>query len=230
MSPLIELKCVNCGSQLVSEILPGQYPAARCPHCKSLFAMPAPAAAPIPRPQVALPKPIRMEDGGGALTITRRWIGVTAFLMVPFIILWNGFMIGWHAVSLSTGMWIMSLFGLIHTAVGAWLTYFTVAQFTNSTVISSMPGWLTVKHGPLPWRGNLRIASDEIRQFFCVERVKHGKNGPTVTYRVEMIMADGSRRMLVKDLPKPELAIYIEQQLERHLNLLDTPVTGGYRG
>ncbi len=225
---LIELKCRNCGSPLSPENISPQLAAARCPHCRALFAIHADGPPPVPKPDVPLPKGFSLREYGGSLEITRRWIGPAAFFLLIFALFWNGFMIVWHGIALSQGEWIMSAFGLIHTAVGIGVAYFTLALFINTTRIRAGLGKIEVRHGPLPWKGNKTISSVDIPQLYCMEKIIRGKNGTSSRYRIEAILPDNRRETLVDGFTDSDHALYVEQQLERHLRISDQPVAGGY--
>lgn len=228
MAELIELKCRNCGSTLAPEHISAQLAAARCPHCHALFALPASLAAPpsIPRPEVALPPRFTLRHHDGTLTITRRWFSPVAFFLLFFAVFWNGFLIVWHTIALSGGMWFMSAFGLIHTAVGLWLIYWVAAMFMNSTVIHASRDWLQVRCGPLPWPGKQDLPRPQIHQLYCTEKVSHGKNGSSAQYRVEAVLDGNRRATLAKGFANPEQALFVEQQLEKFLGIADLPVAG----
>lgn len=225
---LVELKCRNCGSALSPEDISPQLAAARCGHCNALFAIPQASPQAIPRPDVTLPKGFQIEHGMDSVTITRRWFVPSAFFLLIFAVIWNGFMIVWHAMALDSGMWIMSVFGLIHTGVGVFLVYYVLALFLNSTVIRATTYELEVKSGPLPWRGDKRIAADTVEQLFCKEKITHGKNGSSASYRIEAVLRGNVRETLASGFTDPDQALFVEQELERHLKISDVPVAGEY--
>jgi hypothetical protein len=225
---LVELKCKNCGSALSPEDISPQLAAARCGHCNALFAIPQAGPQVIARPDVPLPKGFLLERGMDSVTITRRWFGPLAFILLFFALFWNGFMIVWHAIALGTGMWVMSAFGLIHTGIGLFLVYYVLALFLNSTVIRATPFELVVSTGPLPWKGNKRIAADQVEQLFCKERISHGKNGSSANYRIEAVLRGNVRETLVTGFSDPDQALFVEQEIERHLKIADVPVAGEY--
>jgi hypothetical protein len=223
---LTDLKCRNCGAALSAADISPQLGAARCGHCRSLFALPASTPAAIPRPEVPLPAAFTMEKQGDTLVITRRWRNFGAWFLLFFAIFWNGFLVVWHGIALSTGAWFMSAFGLIHTAVGLFLIYTVAAQFLNSTVIRASPRGLESKSGPLPWKGDRQLPAGSVSQLYCTEKVHRTKNGSTTRYGVEAVLPGNRRDTLVRDLPDADHALFIEQQLERHLGLADIPVAG----
>jgi hypothetical protein len=228
---LTELRCKNCGAPLKPENVSVQLAIARCPHCDALFALghtshsPAAAAA-VERLPVPMPKRFQVTDLGNRLEITHSWFTPLLFFLVFFCIVWNGFMIVWHLIAIFSGFWLMSLFGMLHTAVGVGLTYATLAGFINRTVIRVDQGMLEIAHGPLPWPGNKSLPAYEIEQVYCQETVHHGKNGTSRTYSVQLILKGNRRETLVKNLTDCDQAIYIEQELERFLNIEDRPVRG----
>ncbi|MCU0794852.1 MAG: hypothetical protein MUF31_02850 [Akkermansiaceae bacterium] len=232
MAELIELKCKNCGSILSPEDISPQLAAARCPHCQSLFAIPTVLTPEnrevLPRPQVELPARFTIAQEGPDLVITRRWFNHAVWFLAFFCLFWNGFLVVWHTIALSTGAWFMSAFGLIHTAVGIGLLYMVIATFCNRTEIRAGSGRLAIQHGPIPWRGNQVIASTEIVQLFCREKISRNKNGTSSSYELEAVLKGNTRKTLLKSLTAPEHAIYIEQQLEKFLRITDQRVHGEF--
>lgn len=227
--PLVELKCRNCGSALSPEDISPQLAAARCRHCGSLYALPVASGGPtLLRPDVPMPNNFHIQDDGYTLEITRKWKDAAAWVLLVFTIFWNGFMIVWHTIALTTGAWVMSLFGLLHTGIGLFLAYTSIARFVNRTVVRANATKLEVKSGPLPWRGNKSLPSIDIRQLYCTEKITRTKNGISTTYRVEAVLEGNRRAVLVTGLSQADHALFLEQQLERHLKIADVPVKGEY--
>ena len=226
---LKELRCKSCGAPLAPENVVERLNMARCGHCGAVFAVERTepqAGTRRDRPQVPLPKGMEVVDLGSSFEIRRRWFSPVFLFLVFFCLFWNGFMIVWHGIALSQGLWFMSCFGLIHTAVGVALLYYTVAGFVNTTVVRVAQGLIEVQHGPLPWPGNKSLEAHEVEQSYCREQVNRNKNGSQCTYEVMVLRRDNVRDTLVKGLTDPDQALYIEQELERYLRIADQPIAG----
>jgi len=228
---LVEFRCKSCGATLRPENVVERLAMARCDHCGAVFGiegLPLSSAAEAARQRgpVSMPKGIEVSQFGGSLEITRRWFGWGFVFLVFFCIFWDGFMVAWHAIALSSGAWFMSLFGLLHTAVGVGLTYYTIAGFVNRSVIRAGQGLIEIRHGPLPWPGNKTLVSHEVEQCYSKEKIHHGKNGTHYTYTIHALMTNGRRETVVSGLTDTEQALYIEQQLEQFLGIQDRPVPG----
>jgi hypothetical protein len=227
---LIELKCRNCGAPLTEDCISKELSAVRCPHCQALYALP-PAGLErksYARPPVELPKSFQMESVGGVLELTRRWREPVAYFLLFFAIFWNGFMLNWNRIAFTSGSSSMALFGVLHTGIGLFLIYVVTALFVNRTVIRASREKIEVKIGPLPWRGNKEMSESEVEQFFCKEKISKGKNGPTYSYEVQMVLKGNRRETLVSGMSDADHALFIEQQLERYLGIQDVPVEGEY--
>lgn len=194
----------------------------------------APAANASSAPRAAVPMPPRFTvEQGASLKITWRWFGPQFLFLVFFCVFWDGFLVFWYAAAFgmaatgsASGSAPMLLFPLLHVGVGIGLSYYTICGFVNSTVIEAGSGRLSVKHGPLPWRGNIDIDSSQFEQLCSEEMVHRGKNGVTRTYDVSAVDRDGVWRKLVKGLPEPAQALFLEQALESHLSIVDRPAGG----
>ncbi|MEM7260615.1 MAG: hypothetical protein AAF488_01400 [Planctomycetota bacterium] len=228
---LVELECRNCGGPLSASDFAEKLGVVRCPSCQAIYAVKqtAPAAAATParvKARVAMPEGFSVEDSGRELVITRKWFSGKYLFLLVFAIGWNAFMVVWHTMALSSGAWFMSLFGLIHTAVGLGLIYSVAAGFLNHTEIRVGAGRLRVHHGPLPWSGGLDWRADRLRQLFAKERVRHGKNRSHTDYSLRAIDEKRRMRTVLKGLPSIEHAVFLEQEIERFLEIGDTPVAG----
>ncbi len=233
---LIELRCKNCGAVLTADNVDMTRAIARCEHCGALFALAgteggaetaaAQGAEPaVKRRDVPMPKGLTVVDFGTSIEITRRWFCPLFLFLLVFCVIWNGFVLVWHGMALVMGAGFMSCFGLLHTAVGIGLAYYVVAGFVNSTKICADRSQVEVRHGPLPWPGAKNIPAGQIAQIYCRETISHGKNGPQYRYRVE-IVRKGNTRWTLLTLDDADQALYIEQELERHLGIEDRSVHG----
>ena len=247
----MKLHCPTCAAVIPSEDINLDRMVAKCRACSTVFGfgdqLPS-AAAPLvrrERAQIALPGHFAVEDSAERFALTRRWFNFTYFFMAFFTVAWNAFLLVWYSIALKPGSpWIMAVFPIAHVAVGLFLIYSTITGFVNRTVLSldgegldsegnpyrSMPSvkprFLTVKHGPLPWPGNLALPCDEVEQLFTREQITRTRNGSTTTYEVHARLRGGVTRKLIASLPNADQALFIEQQLERRLGIVDEPVAG----
>jgi hypothetical protein len=120
----------------------------------------------------------------------------------------------------------MSVFPIAHVAVGVGLTYYTLAGFFNRSRILVTRQEVVIAHGPLPWRGNLRISALDLEQLYCQEEANRGKNGTYYRYQLSALLRDGRKIKLLSNLSKPDTALFIEQQIEKWLSIKDRRVEG----
>jgi len=188
-----------------------------------------------------MPERITRELLPSGLRLSYRWLNASAYFLVFFCVLWNTFLVFWYATATADLDWskgldallgprlMMLLFPLLHVAVGIGLTYFTACLFVNRTVIDVSPREIRVQVGPLPWRGNLAVAPAQIGQIYREEIVRHTKNGRSVSYHLSVATKDGKKLKLLSGVPSADQALYLEQEIERHLGIRDQPVTGEMR-
>ena len=159
---------------------------AKCRACNAVFGFadlvgggPERSDEPVP-----MPKCFVVENWGPELSLTRHWYSHALWIMVPFCILWDGFLIVWFSASFGVifgqpDAWIagvfMLLFSVLHVAVGVVMTYATLCGFMNRTVLRVSGGELTVRHGPLPFPGNRQVLTADIKQLYCTETIHRGK-------------------------------------------------------
>ncbi|AKJ00265.1 Hypothetical protein AA314_01891 [Archangium gephyra] len=195
---------------------------AKCHACNAVYNLTG--RRPPSRPKAALPERFQVEEHGQGTTISWRWFRAYHVFMVFFCLLWNGFLFVWYFVALThEAPLIVTLFPLLHTGVGLFLIYMTVAGFVNSTRIEVSREELRIQHGPLPWSGNRTLSGRELTQVYGQE--VRGSKG-SVSY--SLLALDTQRRQvkLLTGLEAKEQALYLEQALERRLGIEDSPVEG----
>lgn len=227
------LRCPACSSPLRSEDLDLGHGIAKCGACQALMTIPGPAPGAAsaggfqPRPPVPLPPRVRVDRSGSAVEIRRRWFTPAVLFMVAFCMFWDGFLVVWYGVALTRGApLLMSLFPLIHVAVGVGITYATLAAVLNTTTIRIQQGTLSIAHGPIPWRGNWTVPRGAIDQLWCKDVVRRGKHGPVHSYEVWIRLKAGTESKLVGAGLTPEQALFLEQQIESALGVRDRAVAG----
>lgn len=200
-----------------------------CGHCGRQATVRGEAAR--PRGNVPRPASLQIADDGWSYELSWRWFRPVFLFLVFFCIVWDSFLVFWYTMAIGGGPpfpfnLIMIIFPIAHVAVGVGLTWYTLCGFVNRTVVAVRNHELTVRHGPLPWPGNLTLDAGDIRQFYVREKVSHGKNGTSVTYDIEVIQSAGNSRKLITGLDSSDLALAIEQGLEQHLRIVDEPIAG----
>lgn len=238
------VQCPSCGSRIPAEDMNLQTMAARCLVCQTLVDLRPEAATGGPdgaSPQpggpgaqaailpVPLPPLLSVSTVGDELHIERRWYSCTTVFLTVFCIMWFGFLAIWYAMAFAVGNVVMMLFPLLHVAVGLVIAYTNATMYVNRTRIVAGRGHLTVRHGPLPWPGNRDLPTISLEQLYCEENISRSRNGTSVSYSVLARTTDGKQIKLVTGLSDRDQALYIEQEIERHLKIVDQHVAGGIR-
>jgi predicted RNA-binding Zn-ribbon protein involved in translation (DUF1610 family) len=205
--------CEYCGNEHVlrSELAPGS---------KTVYEIPE-------RPPVPLPESVTLKKFKQGVRLVRRWFSWKFIPLAFFAIAWDAFLIFWYGMAFSTNApWIFKVFPIAHLAVGVGLTYYTLAGFFNVSVIEITPQEFAVYHDPMPWPGEIKMPTGELTQLYCKEKVQHGENGSTTTYELCAILSNKKALTLLKGLDSSDVALYMEQQVERLLKISDQPVGG----
>ena len=225
-APLMRLTCPACASDVHADDIHPEQGIAACRGCKSVFRLGSPSSrATAPRP-----KSIQESRSGARLTFRRRWWSLKIIFMTFFCIAWFGFLAVWYLMSSTVDedpvRGVMMLFPIIHVAAGLWVLYYTLAGYVNTTTVELDRGYLSVRHGPLPWPGAGEIPTSSLKQLFCTRHEHRTKNGIHFTYRLNALLGDGRTRKIVSGLDAPDVPLYLEQQLEEFLRIPDARVPG----
>jgi hypothetical protein len=231
MNAPVLLKCPACGSTLAAKDLDPDRGLAKCAHCGALMSIAAPVAGAggfRARPEVPLPPALQTTELPDGFEIRRRWFTPAVLFLVFFCVMWDGFLLFWYGIAFRTGApLIMSLFPLLHVAVGVGLTYSTVATILNTTRVRLTWNALTISHAPVPWPGNRIIGREQIGQLYCRRHVSRNKEGgSTSQYEVWMSDTKGKSRKLLGAGLDEQQALFLEQRIERALGIADRPMAG----
>ncbi|MEM7168264.1 MAG: hypothetical protein AAF581_22650 [Planctomycetota bacterium] len=239
MAKLIELKCRNCGGQLRREDTSVKLEFVRCAHCEALFAIdPEPEPGKKgkkgarrdrsfkTKPVVPMPRGFMVHRGQDRLKITRRWFGPRVIFLVAVTVLWTGFGLVWNGGALARGEWVFSLAGAAYVAVGLGLAYFSLAGIFNTTEIVVANGRIGVRHGPIPWLGNISLRAAKPKQLYAKRKLRRHQHGADESFEIYVITTSGRHTRILRGLPTIKQAVFIEQQIEGFLDIEDRPVRG----
>lgn len=231
----MRLNCQHCGGPISSEDVQPDQTSARCSYCGTLYdlsAGPSDAqrAGAVPearRAAIPIPDRFQVEEFPEGVGIWWRWFDVKHVLMLSFCVSWFALLYIWYRNALARHDLVALLFPLLHVAVGVGMAYGTFAGFLNSTRIEVRDGRLTLRHGPIPWRGNVSIARADLDQLYCQQRLGKDEDGKVFrTYDLMALLRDGRSRKLLTRLLEVNQALYLESCLERCLRIVDRPVEG----
>jgi hypothetical protein len=138
-------------------------------------------------------------------------------------------MIVWFSIAIGQGQWAMATFGTLHGLVGVGLTYFVIAGYVNKTYITISYDSLAVQHKPLPFPGAQILKTSDIKQLYSKEKIYHGRNGTSCSYEIHVITHSGKTVKLLSGLSSSEEALFLEQEIEKHLGIQDQVVRGEIR-
>ncbi len=226
------LPCAHCGASIPDSSIDRERDIATCPSCGRVVDLRAqggaaegPPPAPRLREPVALPAGMQITTyapsesyrhaGANGIAITRRWLRSKHYVMLLVPLIASGvvaFVWTQHGFS----FWLV--LGVLFVA---WWTYMLATMFVNRTVVRAQSGRVEVRHGPLPNLALARSATFEasrVRQLFAARR--------GAAFAVKAQLSDGSVVDVVAPLTSAEQAIFVEQQLERVLGLVDFAVEG----
>lgn len=181
------------------------------------------------RLDMGLPAKIEFCDRGSHIEIIRKWFGGKFIALTAFVIIWNGFLFVWYTQAIKSNDLVPLLFPLLHVAVGVGLTYYVIAGYFNKTFVKVDYMSISIRHKPIPFWGNKKIRSPDVKQLYSKEKVSHSRSGTSVSYEVRALTQTGKDIKVLSGLDSSEQALYIEQQIEKYLNIEDKAMRGEIR-
>jgi hypothetical protein len=222
-SEITTFMCPTCGAKVRIDTF-GEH--AVCEYCGNEHTL-NPEKLPPLRPEVARPSEVTIQNDSRSARVIQRWFSFKYIPIAFFAFAWDAFLIFWYSAALAKGApWIMVVFPIAHVAVGVGLTYYVLAGFVNRTILEVTPENISVHFEPLPWIGEKKLRTVDLKQLYCKEKIVRSKNGASTQYQLCAITAENTQVKLLDGLDNPDTAIFFEQQLECWLKITDRAVSG----
>jgi len=161
-----------------------------------------------------LPDGMSVTTTASEVVIRRRWLrGKHWFMLVLFATAAAYICYLWSTVGASGWLVVATLFALS-------FNYNVISMFVNRTAVTAGAEGVHVAHGPMPSPFALKAVAkkSDIEQLYSA---KHG-----ALFSVQAKLKSGETLRLVAPLVTAEQALFVEQQLERTLGLVDFAVDG----
>lgn len=231
----INLQCPNCQNPIPASDINIASLIAKCGNCNSVFSFEPQAAVPAyKRQEVMLPPGFESFSTLSGLDIQINWRQTSGGLgfMLFFTLFWNFIVFIFVIIGISTGEYQMLLFISIHLLIGVSLLYYVIATLVNKTHIQVSRRHVDIVHTPLklPFYKSRKVFSNELEQLFVYRYVSSTTNGqPNHAFGLKTRLKDGKEIELIKGLKHPDQAAYLEQQIEKFLNIEDKPMEGEFQ-
>ena len=231
----MQIVCESCGAVVPADNLNLERMVAMCVACDAVFAFQV-DAAPRRRENIARPEKLQVERRGDETVVRRSWRSplAGAFLLL-FAAMWNGIVWTGYVMTGDDQSMIFRWFLIPFQLIGFGVAYFALAVFVNTTTLTVSRRRLVVRHGPLPFPGNVDMDPGDIEQVFVDEQLnvhRHENSSSSSvsrSYRLQARLKDGTKKTLIRALPDADEALWLEQLLKDELGIADRPVRGEYR-
>ncbi len=220
----MEIHCKNCGSVIPAPNIDLNRQIAKCERCNSVFNCrdELSSISYVKRDETELPDMIKVTRDSSGLNIVRRWLSSKYKFLVFFAIVWDGFLIIGLGGPIRSGNYSNISFMSVHILAGFFVTYLALAGIINKTRITVNPRSITIRHGPMPGWRNKEIDPSHLKQLYSREFVSYSKRGgQNRSYELHAETKSGKDIKLLADIENKEQALYIEQEIERYLNIKD---------
>ena len=228
----MEIRCPDCKQAIPTEELNMEYLSAKCQPCNVLFNFGYQIKgkkSPLWKKhqnakKVPKPKFINHEYEGDNLILSWKWFnGFILLFLGVFTFIWV-LAVG-EALS---GPEAFSPFILVLIFASFFLLYYIICVCVNETAILVTNSELVFSHGPLPWFGHNVVTTKQIKQLYIKEKKRRVNRRMHRTYEVHVINRNGTHKRFISGLQSPEVAFYIEQEIEAYLNIKNRAVREAY--
>ena len=169
-----------------------------------------------------LPKGFELNYFDEYMQITRVWHSFNTLFVLIGALIFNGVWMtnGFFEILFSDRELLLKLFCLSFIVIGIGLIYFTIATWLNKTQIYVSKNAIEIKHKPVPWPGNKRIETGNLKQLY-VKKVHRGSrnNNPSYSYSVLGLTTENQQFKLITGLQRHQHAHFIERKVEGYLGI-----------
>lgn len=168
---------------------------------------------------INMPSKIEINQFSNYLQITYKWMRWWEAIFVSVIVLILAFILSQFYTDVRTADILTSLLFLLQVGVGIFITYCVIAGWFNKTNILVGKNMMEINHQPIPWVGNKRLNTQEVKGFYTKEKIVYTQEARTTHYDLYAIMKSGKEIKLLRGLNKSEQARYIKQEIEKYLGI-----------
>jgi len=230
----MQLSCPNCNKRILAEDINLDKMAAKCSNCDHVFFFEGELSrSTYKKPEVYLPPGIEAFSFLSELNIELDWKQSKSGFLTFFTIFWNALLVPFVVVAITTGAYEMLLAISLHLLVGISLLYYMLTIFLNKTYIVVDRYHVDIEHKPLhlPFYPDRHISVSELDQIHIEKYVASTTNNrPNYAFAVIATLRDQKKLKILKGLKTSNQAHYIEQEIERFLQIEDQPVDEEYQG
>lgn len=205
-----------------------------CPNCGHTFALENEIRKdPLRRPEIVMPKGIEVLKLRASLEIDIDWYHAAPKRSIATIIsgsfFWNLLLIPLVVFLALSGDFFFILFFGGHLMTGLALMVYLLAMLVNKTSIAVDKSGIRIRHRPVPVFNKAQdIPVENIAQLYVsryTERFSNKKSKGVQAYALSAILKNNKVMELVKGLDR-ESQLYLEQEIETHLGIVDRRVRG----
>lgn len=238
MNAFTELECKNCGSKLEFD---QDRDLLICMHCATVYTKTEFAAKNATSPSPFPAGSLTQEKTDTDLSIVYRWFTLEAIAVLIFSFIWIGLLTAFAFGGVTAFiknppqqipkfiLLFPALILVLMTSYGVVMVYTALGMIFNKTRITVDQALLQIRTGPFPMQRRVKLDSHLIKQLYCKRKMRYSKNRSREIFQIDAILADQRECNLLKNLPTPDLALYIEQEVEKFLNLPNHSVPGEFR-
>src|SRR5215472_15338461 len=211
----MQVHCPRCGAAVPGADIDLAAKVALCRPCGEVISIPLPppaaaeTALAVPSsdaaPEVYKPTDMRWDEvaGADAWAVRLPPNRLSAIPLLGFALVWDGFLVFWYSIAIQAIVHgpiglalLLVLFPLVHVGVGVALTYGALCTLLNAGRVDLDRTRFLFALGPIPMRGTVLEATDNIVGFEPVEKLTRSRRSTTSSWDVDVLTRDGRANRL----------------------------------
>ncbi len=160
------------------------------------------------------------------MLLVRRWFSVTSLVLAA--VTWPLFGAGVAGVAdaFTHGRPGALGGGALYLAVLGWLSWRALAGLVNRTTFEVDDEGASVRHGPIPWPGEVTVAWRDVERIHCVQNVHANRHGTSAySWDLRLRMKSGEDLRLLRRLREFDQVTWIARALAHRSGVARDPYT-----
>ena len=235
----LDITCIECSNTLDGKDININNSLAKCSNCNAVYKLDEDTffsdsynySPRDGRPEMIMPEGTDVLTLSDSIDIRVDWLqshpkGALGFLTV-FATIWNGALALFATQMIASGAYFNLLFLSIHLIVGLGLLAYISSVYLNYTDIIVTSDYINISHRPLknPFVKEKHFRTEHIEQLYVVKYTKSTTNGrPNYAYSLNAKVKNKNAPIVLLKGMNRETQLYLEQEIERYLNITDTNV------
>lgn len=233
----MKIFCKDCSKEVLPENINFKKSIAKCNHCNAIFFLNAQDENnPIQnfyKEDIPKPQSVNFIQKHDEIILQFKQVSLYRFFLLFFVLSNTAPGLFFAFFFLFSGQRSIFLtFGIPSILINLIVFYFAVIVFFSKINIQVNAQKIIISYGLDFWRRKKIFDTRDIKQIYCKSQKSSYRMGSIPLkrfFKLCIVTYSGTEEVIVKELNSPEIALFVEQEIEKFLRITDQRIEGDYK-